>query len=486
MKGIKYIVVAGVVAGIFLTPGCSQLAMLGGGNKDSKTTKPETPMTAERQRVVQQVRQVQTDSSVERVERSNYPGGGYSTGNELDFSAWKHDDHTLNIAQPEVYDSLLSRWYEQNVVNSYDEFFKQFIDIDMDETLTSDVPDSVYRARMRLIVSPVSLGYNDVIKRYIVLYTSRNASLVGRVLGLSQFYFPMIEEELARHGLPLELRMLPVIESALNPTAVSRAGATGLWQFMLATGKSYGLEVTSMVDDRRDPVKATEAACRYMADLYRMYGDWTLAIAAYNCGPGNVNKALKRAGDNAKTFWDIYPYLPSETRGYVPSFVAVNYAYAYHKQHGIKFVEPPMPISTDTVSVSRLMHLEQVSSTLDIPIEAVRALNPQYKEDIIPAVDRTYALRLPQHDVSRYLSLEAEIMAKDTLYLAKYLNQPAELVKKELTASTTRYTIKSGDTLGGIARKHGVTVAQIVKWNGLKNANAMIKPGQKLEIQALR
>ncbi len=479
MKGIKYIVVAGTVAGIFLTPGCSQLAMIGGGRKADRITL-ETHMAAERPQTAPQER------TAPRVERSDHPGGGYSAGRELDFSAWKYDDHTLNIAEPEVYDSLLSRWYEQNVVSSYDEFFKQFIDIDMDETLTSDVPDSVYRARMRLIVSPVSLGYNDIIKRYIVSYTTRNAALIGRVLGLSQFYFPMIEEELARHGLPLELRMLPVIESALNPTAVSRVGATGLWQFMLATGKSYGLEVTSMVDDRRDPVKATEAACRYMADLYRMYDDWTLAIAAYNCGPGNVNKALKRAGDDAKTFWDIYPYLPSETRGYVPSFVAVNYAYAFHKQHDIRFVKPPLPISTDTVSVNRLMHLEQVSSTLDIPIEAVRALNPQYKEDIIPAVDRTYALRLPQYDISRYLSHEQEIMAKDTLYLAKYINQPAENLKKELTASTTRYTVKSGDTLGGIARRHGVTVAQIVKWNNFKNANVTIRPGQRIEIQTVR
>ncbi len=477
MKGFKYIIVAGVVAGIFLTPGCSQLAMLG-GKKNNKTT-PETQTVA----VIRATQQVRTDRP---AEKSSYTGGGYSHVEELDFSAWKYDDHTLNIAEPEVYDSLLGRWYEQNVVSSYDEFFKQFIDIDMDGPLATDVPDSVYRARMRLIVSPISLGYNDIIKRYIVSYTTRNAGLVGRILGLSQFYFPMIEEELARHGLPLELRMLPVIESALNPTAVSRAGATGLWQFMLATGKSYGLEVTSMVDDRRDPVKATEAACRYMADLYRMYGDWTLAIAAYNCGPGNVNKALKRAGDDAKTFWDIYPYLPSETRGYVPSFVAVNYAYTFHKQHGIRFVEPPLPISTDTVSVNRLMHLEQVSSTLDIPIEAVRALNPQYKEDIIPAVDRTYALRLPQHDVSRYISHEQEILAKDTIYLAKYINQPAELVKKEITASTIRYTVKSGDNLGAIARRHGVTVAQIVKWNGFKNANVTIRPGQKIEIQTVR
>lgn len=475
MRNLKYIVVAGVVAGIFLMPGCSLLTT-GGSSKGNRTARHASVAGADAQRSTEQMR------TANLVARNSYTGRGYSLNEELDFSAWQNDDYCLNCNQPEVYDSLLAHWYEHNVVSSYDDFFKQFIDIDMNEPLTSDVPDSVYRARMRLIVSPIALGYNDIIKRYIISYTGRNAALIGRILGLSKFYFPMIEEELARQGLPLELRMLPVIESALNPSAVSRAGATGLWQFMLATGKSYGLEVTSMVDDRRDPVKSTQAGCRYLGDLYRMYGDWTLAIAAYNCGPGNVNKALKRAGDNAKTFWDIYPYLPSETRGYVPSFVAANYAYAFHKHHGIKLVDPPLPISTDTVSVNRLMHFEQVSSTLDIPIEAVRALNPQYKEDIIPAVERTYALRLPQYDVSRYLSHETEILAKDTLYLAKYVNQPAESVRKEIVASVTKYTVKKGDTLGAIAGKHGVTVAQIVKWNKFKNANTVIRPGQKIDI----
>ena len=476
MRNFSHIIVAAAVTGIFVMPGCTRFA--GGPQGNRITDNHPTAITRDDLRL-------QQDAAQERQthdRRDSYAGSGYSLGEELDFSAWKHDDYCLNCNQPEVYDSLLAHWNESNVMSSYEDFFKQFIDIDMDEPLVSDVPDSVYRARMRLIVSPITLGYNDIIKRYIISYTTRNAGLIGRILGLSQYYFPMIEEELAKQGLPIELRMLPVIESALNPTAVSRAGATGLWQFMYATGKSYGLEVTSMVDDRRDPVMATKAACRYLGDLYRMYDDWTLAIAAYNCGPGNVNKALKRAGDDAKTFWDIYPYLPGETRGYVPSFVAANYAYAFHKQHNIKFVEPPLPISTDTVSVHKLMHFEQVTSTLDIPIEAVRALNPQYKEDIIPAVDKSYPLRLPQHDISRYLTCEGEIMAKDSVYLAKYINQPAENLKKEVTASATRYTIKSGDTLGAIARKHGVTVNQIVKWNNLKNANALIRPGQKLDI----
>ncbi len=385
----------------------------------------------------------------------------------------------LTIYSPELYDSLLVNWYERNVIKSYDDFFTQFIDIDPTEVLVGDVPDSVYEARLRRLVSPVNLGYNNILKNSIINWTTRNKGTVSRILGLSQVYFPMIEEELARQGLPLELRMLPVIESALNPTAVSRAGATGLWQFMLATGRSYGLEVTSMVDDRRDPVMATRAAVSHLRDLYRMYGDWTIAIAAYNCGAGNVNKAIARAGGEAQTFWDIYPYLPRETRGYLPSFVAANYAYTYHKQHGIEMIEPPLPLCTDTVTVNKLTHFEQISSTLDIPVEALRALNPQYKEDIIPAVERTYALKLPQPDVTRYLAREDEIQAKDSMYLAKYIAQPKATLAAQ--SSSSIHTVKKGEVLGTIARKYGVTVSQIVKWNRLRNANS-IRPGQRLEI----
>ncbi len=388
----------------------------------------------------------------------------------------------ITVSSPALYDSMLVAWYESNVLRSHDEFFKQFIEIEDDATLVGDVPDSVYQARMRRLVSPINLSYNDIVKNYIISWTTRNKGTVGHILGLSQIYFPMIEEELARQGLPLELRMLPVIESALNPTAVSRAGATGLWQFMLATGRSYGLEVTSMVDDRRDPVMATRAAVTHLKDLYKMYDDWTLAIAAYNCGAGNVNKAIARAGDNATTFWDVYPYLPRETRGYLPSFVAVNYAYAYHKQHGIEMIEPPLPICTDTVTISKLTHFEQISSTLEIPVDALRALNPQYKEDVIPAVERTYALRLPQPDITRYLEREEEIHAKDSIYLAKYLAQPQALAEAISTPSSKSYTVKKGDVLGTIARRNGVTVSQLVKWNNLRNANAIIRPGQRLTI----
>lgn len=224
----------------------------------------------------------------------------------------------------------------------------------------------------------MQLPFNPIVKNYIRRYVDTRYGTINRVLSLSRYYFPLIEEELIKADLPVELRALPIIESALSTTATSPMGAVGLWQFMPATGKSYGLEINSFVDERRDPVQATRAACRYLKDLYSIYHDWTLAIAAYNCGPGNVNKALARAGGGT-TFWDIYEYLPRETRGYVPAFVGASYAYAYHQQHGIQSENPPMPLATDTIRVTRLLHLGQVASTLDIPIETLRTLNPQYK-----------------------------------------------------------------------------------------------------------
>ncbi len=388
----------------------------------------------------------------------------------------------LNLSSPECYDSLLCSWKAESAF-SYERFFKEFIDPDSALVDYSQaLPDSVYSARLKQMVSPMYVPYNEIIKKYLVMYTQQRRSTMARILGLSQYYFPMIEQELANAGLPLELRMLPVVESALTPTAVSRAGATGLWQFMYGTGKNYGLEITSFVDQRRDPVAATRAACRFLKELYRIYGDWALALAAYNCGPGNVNKALKRAGDGAKTYWDIYPYLPTETRGYVPSFVAATYAYNYHKLHNINPVPVPMPLATDTITVRKLMHLEQVSSTLDTPIDVLRALNPQYKMDIIPAVDKPYALTLPSTQAIKYIELQDTIMSKDSVYLAQYLKQSSTPAgKAQFNISSVTHRVKSGEVLGSIAKKYGVTVAQIMKWNNLKSASKL-RIGQVLEI----
>lgn len=392
-------------------------------------------------------------------------------------------DFSLQIAElPPHYDSLLTMWHAQSRTLQYEAFFNDFIDIDTTQYVYSNIPDSVYEARLKMILSPIQMPYNHIVKSYIVAYTTKRQSTMSRIMGRSQYYFPMIEPILDRNDMPLELRMLPVVESALSPTAVSRAGAAGLWQFMYGTGRRYGLEISSFVDQRRDPVAATEAACMFLKDLYAMYGDWTLALAAYNCGPGNVNKAIKRAGGNTKSFWDIYPYLPRETRGYIPSFIAATYAYTFHRQHNIEPEQSPLPLATDTLMVNRVMHLEQISSTIGTPIDIIRALNPQYKIDIIPAQGKSYPLTLPLEEVSKYIENEQQILDKDMVYLAQYL-KPSNIDpnKKEFSLESYTYKVKSGDTLGAIAARNGVKVSQIMKWNNIKNPN-QLRVGQKLEI----
>lgn len=376
-------------------------------------------------------------------------------------------------------DSLLAVWREQQYNDAYSKFFNDYIR----EAPTSDsTPDSVYTKRLKALASPIQLPYNNVVKGYISRYTNPRSGTIARVLGMSQYYFPIIEDELLKEGLPVELRALPIIESALTPTAVSPMGATGLWQFMPTTGKSYGLEVNSLVDERRDPVRSTQAACRYLKDLYAIYNDWSLAIAAYNCGPGNVNKAIARSGGKGRTFWEIYDFLPRETRGYVPAFIGASYAYAYHRQHGIHLTEAPIPLSVDTIHVNRLMHLGQIASTIDVPIETLRQLNPQYKIDIIPATTKPYTLVLPQRNMAQYIDHEAEIYAKDSTYLKDYLNPTNLAQKRQESASATYYTVKRGDTLGAIARRYRVTTTQLMRWNSLKNAHSL-RIGQRLRIE---
>lgn len=384
---------------------------------------------------------------------------------------------------PMQIDSLVAVWRERQTLASFDNFFSDYVNIDPTQTAISSLPDSVYVQRLQDLASPIYLPYNYVVKGYINRYTDKRYGTINRIMSMSQYYFPMIEEELIKEGLPVELRALPVIESALSPTAVSPMGATGLWQFMPSTGKVYGLEVNSLIDERRDPVLATRAACRYLKDLYAIYKDWSLAIAAYNCGPGNVNKAIARAGNNCKSFWDIYDFLPRETRGYLPAFIGVSYAYAYHRQHGIEFPSPPLPLATDTIRIDRLMHLGQIASTIDVPIETLRQLNPQYKIDIIPATTKPYTLVLPQRNIAQYIELRDSIFAKDSAYLKEYIN-PANLNKQrqENRSTATYYTIKKGDTLGAIAHRYKVTTAQLMRWNGIKDARKL-RLGQKIRIE---
>ena len=380
---------------------------------------------------------------------------------------------------PAAADSLAEQLKLKQVDDAMQNFFDKYVCepvvMDTDASL-----DSLYAARIKAIVTPIHLPYNEVVRTYIKRYTD-GSGLMSRVLARAKYYFPMIEEELLKAGLPVELRALAVVESALVATAVSRVGATGLWQFMPPTGKAYGLEINSMVDERYDPVKSTKAACKHLKYLYELYHDWSLALAAYNCGQGNVNKALARAGGEPKSFWDVYWYLPSETRGYVPAFIAASYAYTYHQAHNITCGEPPLPIAVDTVHVSRLLHLGQVSSTIDVPNETLKMLNPQYKLEIIPATTKAYTLVLPANRLTEYVNNETAIFAKDSAYLKEYLN-PETVQKKVAQSTVTYHKVKSGETLGAIARKYRVTTTQLMRWNGIKNANRL-SIGQRLRIE---
>ena len=387
------------------------------------------------------------------------------------------NDITLGLSAEQA-DSLLAVWRERQRQDAYDEFFKRYI-LEDSTVIADQTPDSVYARRLLDLASPIQLPFNAIVKNYINRYIDPRSGTISRILGMSQYYFPIIEEALLRAELPVELRALPIIESALSTTAVSPMGAVGLWQFMPTTGKSYGLEINSLVDERRDPYRATQAACRYLKDLYNIYNDWTLAIAAYNCGPGNVNKAIARSG--GKTFWEIYDYLPRETRGYVPAFIGATYAYAYHQLPEIEPTEAPIPLSVDTLHIARLMHLNQISSTIDVPLETLRQLNPQYKLDIIPATTKAYTLVLPQRNIAQYIAHEPEIQAKDSMYLKEYIN-PANIDKKRQERSGTIYVVKRGDTLGAIARRYRVTTSQLMRWNNIKNAHKL-RIGQRLRIE---
>ena len=378
-------------------------------------------------------------------------------------------------------DSLLNDWKAKN-----------YIDLGKDCSTAEINPlfsDSVYIDRLSRIPAIMEMPYNDIIRKFIDMYAGRLRNQVSFMLSACNFYMPIFEEALDAYGLPLELRYLPIIESALNPSAVSRAGASGLWQFMIGTGKIYGLESNSLVDERRDPIKATWAAARYLKEMYDIYGDWNLVIAAYNCGPGTINKAIRRA--NGETdYWKIYNYLPKETRGYVPAFIAANYVMTYYCDHNICPMETNIPASTDTVQVNKNLHFEQIADLCNVPLDQIKSLNPQYKKQMIPGDSKPYTLRLPIDEISTFIDKQ------DTIYTHRadelFRNRKTVAVK-DITPATrkttsavagkgnlTYYTIKSGDTLSTIARKYGVTIKDIQRWNGMSSTK--IAAGKRLKI----
>lgn len=349
---------------------------------------------------------------------------------------------------------------------------------------TTTLHDSIYKARLQALPCVIELPYNERVRAFILRYVKRNPKQVARLMRMSEYYFPMFEQALSRYNLPYELKYVPIIESALNPMARSHAGAAGLWQFMPATGKIYGLEINSLVDERMDPIRSTEAACRFLSNMYNIYGDWSLVIAAYNCGSGNVNKAIRRAGGK-RDFWAIYPYLPRETRNYVPIFIAATYAMNYGSEHGICKAPIEKTMLTDTLVTNQRMHLLQISENIDIPMEELRRLNPQYSRDILPG-GSNYTLCLPSEKMGLFIDQQDSIMR----YKADSLihNRRAEIDLAKVTSisgayrvnGVTYYTIKNGDTLGGIAKRFHCSVKQLKKWNGLKSD--IIRAGKKLKI----
>ena len=377
-------------------------------------------------------------------------------------------------------DTLLQDWHAKN-------FLTPVNDCQM-SSVNPFYPDSVYIDRLSRIPAIMEMPYNDVVRKFIDMYNSRLRNSVSVMLGACNFYIPLFEEALDTYGLPHELKYLPIIESALRPTAVSRTGATGLWQFMLGTGKLYGLETNSLVDERRDPVKSTYAAARYLKDLYDIFKDWNLVIAAYNCGPNNITKAIHRA-NGATDYWEIYNYLPKETRGYVPAFIAANYVMNYYCDHNICPMDATLPLATDTIIVNKDLHFRQIADLCKIDIEEIRALNPQYKRDIVPGNSMNCIVRLPQNYVNAFID------AKDSIY--KYradelLTKRKVVAVKETTSrnknaaragsstKATYYKIKRGDTLSSIAEKHHVSVKQLQRLNNLKGTR--ITAGKSLRI----
>ena len=356
-------------------------------------------------------------------------------------------------------------------------------------------PKEVYIDRLRRMPTVMEMPYNEVVQTFIDRYTGRLRHSISFMLGASNFFMPIFEEALESYQLPLELKYLPIIESALKPTAVSRVGATGLWQFMLTTGKDYGLTVNNYVDERRDPVKASYAAAHYLSDLYKIFGDWNLVIAAYNCGPANINKAIHRA-NGEKDYWKIYPYLPRETRGYVPAFIAANYVMNYYCEHNICPMRSKLPTKTDTVMVGQNVHFSQISAVLGIEVEVLRSLNPAYRRDMVPGLTTPSPLRLLPNDVVRFIDLQDSICSYNSDIIGKRdeveVDDRPTFVSKRSARRNSRgrraqagrgksVTVRKGDTLGAIARRNGTTVARLRQLNGIRGNN--IQAGKKLRVK---
>ncbi|MDE6328933.1 MAG: transglycosylase SLT domain-containing protein [Duncaniella sp.] len=425
----------------------------------------------------------------------------------------RHSISDNNIIAPESFETQ-TRLLEENF------YLKNYVIPGTDLGTNTTTSPAEYERRLTKLPTEIDLPYNSIVGSYIDMYLTKRRGLVADMLALHNYYGRFFEEELLKEGMPIELEYLPVIESAINPNAVSRAGAVGLWQFMPATAKGLGMEVNSLVDERRDPRLSSRNAARYLKQLHDIYDDWSLAIAAYNCGPGNVNKALRRAGAEEgvkKDFWDIYNYLPQETRGYVPAFIAANYVMNYYRQHGISPTVVKRQLTTDTVMVRNYVHFNQISSVLNIPVEEIRMLNPQFRKDVIPGDYRPYALTLPTQQCLSYVMSEKRILDYDRdLYARRSYAEPggetatpayvasdggqANLtlasrqssnadVNNEIASTLTErtvtktHTVGRGENIRDIARLYGVSATDIKRWNKLRRGK--VKEGDKLTVEVV-
>lgn len=376
---------------------------------------------------------------------------------------------------PERIDSLLNIWYIQKNLENYEVDFES---IERD-TLTSNIPDSVYIERLNKMSSFIPLTFNRIVKNSIIRYTDKMPTFTQKVLSLSTFYLPIFEDIFDQYGLPKELTAMAIIESGLNPKAVSRARAKGMWQFMYSAAKQYGLNMTSFVDERFDPISSCHAAAKYLKDSYEIFGDWQLAIASYNCGAGNVLKAIRRSGGKTD-FWDIYYNLPRETRGYVPSFIAALYTMRYYNEHNLVMRQSSLPAHLDTFHVNKMLHFQQISDNIGIPVQELRDVNPQYMHDIIPGTEKTYILRIPHNYSMQFVEKENEIYTyKDSVF---FNSTNIKKIKESGGNDGQRviHRVKKGETLGAIALKYRTSVANLKKWNNLKGNT--IRIGQRLSI----
>jgi len=400
-----------------------------------------------------------------------------NAASDVDTIIIKSDNSSERIAAD--LDSLVNTWYVKIAI-------KNKPSDNPGDTIGFQIPDTVYEHRLSKINSVINLPFNNIIRNHIEVYTIRQREKFCAVLGLKDYYFPMIEDVFDSYGLPAEFKYMAVIESALNPNAVNgRSGAAGMWQFMYSTGRLYGLTINSVVDERKDPVKATHAAARYIKDLYDIYKDWVLVIAAYDCGPGNVNKAIKRSGNN-KDYWKIYYNLPRETRGYIPQYIAAAYAVTYYQEHNLQPLPLNIPVATDTIMVNKDIHLAQISEVMNIPLGELQALNPQYRTGLVPGSSKPQSLTLPMNHLGDFIDLTDTIRHyKPDVYLNKvtriadptrstYINTDIKVKTKLI------YTVKDGDNIGFIAEWYKVGLSDLRNWNNIYRNN--IRVGQKLVV----